>query len=450
MSKNTKETKKSKEKSNLDNLKTEMDVDFHTVPLDDLLKRFGTNRDRNRHLTGSGKPKTTPEIVKFLKTFLSFFSLLLIAGGILCFIAYLLERRGKDDPPQDNLYLGIVLSAVVLITGIFSYYQESKSSRIMDSFKRLVPQESLVLRNGKKINVKAHEVVVGDIVFIRGGDLNPADMRVIESKSFKVDNSSLTGESEPQKRGPDNSHASYIEAENMVFSFTYCVDGTGKGLVVAVGDNTLMGRIAKLTSQLKAGKTPIGIEIEKFIKLITAIAFVIGFVFFTLSITINKIPLIQAIVFLIGIIVANVPEGLLMTVTVALTLCAKKMSRKNCLVKNLESVETLGSTSVICSDKTGTLTQNRMTVSHLWSDNKLDSLDTSENAQETSLSRQTKATDMLIKISALCNKAEFRDDQDFKNPIMKWLTNGDASESALIKFVTIYQSGQHDRKPIFV
>ncbi|NXY12444.1 AT1A3 ATPase, partial [Pteruthius melanotis] len=177
---------------------------------------------------------------------------------------------------------------------------------------------------------------------------------------------------------PDCTHDNPLETRNITFFSTNCVEGTARGVVIATGDRTVMGRIATLASGLEVGKTPIAVEIEHFIQLITGVAVFLGISFFILSLILGYTWL-EAVIFLIGIIVANVPEGLLATVTVCLTLTAKRMARKNCLVKNLEAVETLGSTSTICSDKTGTLTQNRMTVAHMWFDNQIHEADTTED-----------------------------------------------------------------------
>ena len=179
-----------------------------------------------------------------------------------------------------------------------------------------------------------------------------------------MDNSSLTGESEPQSRGAidiKDAHENPLETKNLAFFSTNAVEGTATGIVVNIGDNTVMGRIAGLASGLESGETPIAKEIQHFIHIITGVAVFLGVSFFIIAFILGY-HWLDAVIFLIGIIVANVPEGLLATVTVCLTLTAKRMASKNCLVKNLEAVETLGSTSTICSDKTGTLTQNRMTV----------------------------------------------------------------------------------------
>ncbi|XP_018024195.1 sodium/potassium-transporting ATPase subunit alpha isoform X1 [Hyalella azteca] len=192
-----------------------------------------------------------------------------------------------------------------------------------------------------------------------------------------------------------------------------------------------MGRIAGLATALETGDTPIAKEIAHFIHIITGVAVFLGVTFFIIAFIVGY-HWLDAVVFLIGIIVANVPEGLLATVTVCLTLTAKRMAAKNCLVKNLEAVETLGSTSTICSDKTGTLTQNRMTVAHLWFDNQIIEADTSEDQSGGQIDKSSNGWKALSTIAALCNRAEFKSGQDGVS-ILKREVNGDASEAALLK-----------------
>merc|ERR1719330_1022475 len=330
-----------------------------------------------------------------------------------------------------DLYLGIVLTAVVTVTGIFSYYQESKSAKIMESFKNLVPQYALVRRNGEKVTIPASELTLGDVVEVKFGDRVPADLRVLEARGFKVDNSSLTGESEPQARTPEFTHDNPLETKNLAFFSTNAVEGTATGMVVNIGDNTVMGRIAGLASGLESDETPIAKEIAHFIHIITGVAVFLGVTFFIIAF-IQGYYWLDAVIFLIGIIVANVPEGLLATVTVCLTLTAKRMAAKNCLVKNLEAVETLGSTSCICSDKTGTLTQNRMTVAHMWFDNKIQEADTSEDQSGSGFDKNAPGWKTLERVAMLCNRAEFKGGQD-QVSILKREVNGDASEAAILK-----------------
>ena len=335
----------------LERLHTDRTVGLTTSVYEAARKEFGENI-----LT---PPPTTPEWVKFLKELTGFFSLLLWAGAVLCFVGYGLERA------EDNLYLGVVLVFVVMATGIFSYLQNSKSESLMASFKDMLPPRVKVTRDGKMDEVDASTLVPGDIVSVEGGDLIPADILVLRcSDNMQVDNASLTGESEPQKRKATTTHDDPLETQNLCFFGTQVPEGSATGVVISTGDHTVMGRIAALAMQTSNEQTPINKEIHHFILIISGIAISLGILFFILGIVI-KTPIVSNLVFMIGIIVANVPEGLLATVTVCLTLTAKRMAEKKVLVKNLEGVETLGSTSCICSDKTGTLTQNVMTVAQL-------------------------------------------------------------------------------------
>merc|ERR1719295_645784 len=436
---------------NLDDLKKELEVDDHKITIDELHKRYEVNPETG--LTSSQAkanvekygpnaltpPPTTPEWVKFCQCMFSGFACLLWLGAILCFIAYSIQASAYEEPPDDNLYLGVVLTAVVTVTGIFSYYQESKSAKIMESFKNLVPQYALCRRDGEKVTITAAELTLGDIVEVKFGDRIPADLRVLEARGFKVDNSSLTGESEPQTRSPEFTHENPLETRNLAFFSTNAVEGTAIGMVVNIGDNTVMGRIAGLASGLEGGQTPIAKEIAHFIHIITGVAVFLGVTFFIIAFILGY-HWLEAVIFLIGIIVANVPEGLLATVTVCLTLTAKRMASKNCLVKNLEAVETLGSTSTICSDKTGTLTQNRMTVAHMWFDNKIHETDTSENQSGKGFDKGAAGWGPLQRVAMLCNRAEFKSGQDGE-PILKREVNGDAFEAAILKCTELTHGG---------
>ena len=317
----------------------------------------------------------------------------------------------------------------------------------MESFKNLVPQYALCIRDGEKLTIKAEELTIGDIIEVKFGDRVPADIRVVEARGFKVDNSSLTGESEPQARTPEFTHDNPLETKNLAFFSTNAVEGTAKGVVVNVGDNTVMGRIAGLASGLESGETPIAKEIAHFIHIITGVAVFLGVTFFIIAFILGY-HWLDAVIFLIGIIVANVPEGLLATVTVCLTLTAKRMASKNCLVKNLEAVETLGSTSTICSDKTGTLTQNRMTVAHMWFDNRIIESDTSEDQTGSSNYKNLHGWKYLERVACLCNRAEFKPGMGGV-PVLKREVNGDASEAALLKCTELSTGGVMSYRNMF-
>ncbi|KAE9548777.1 hypothetical protein FO519_008015 [Halicephalobus sp. NKZ332] len=435
-------------KQDLNDLKKEVTMDEHSIPMDELVKRFGTDLEKGLTTAKADEvfardgpnslspPRTTPEWIKFCKNLFGGFAMLLWIGAVLCYIAYSVDYFTMEYASKDNLYLGIVLMAVVIITGCFQYYQESKSSKIMESFKSMVPTFALVYRNGEKVQLGTEKLVVGDVVEVKGGDRVPADLRIVSAFGFKVDNSSLTGESEPQSRSPECTNENPLETKNIAFFSTNAVEGTAKGIVINTGDRTVMGRIAHLASDLDSGMTPIAREIEHFIHIITGVAVFLGVSFFIIAFVLGY-HWLTAVVFLIGIIVANVPEGLIATVTVCLTLTAKRMASKNCLVKNLEAVETLGSTSTICSDKTGTLTQNRMTVAHTWFDHHIETCDTTENYGGAEKGKDRGETERaLLRVAGLCNRAEFKPGQD-DLPILRRDCTGDASEIALLKFTEL-------------
>ena len=235
----------------------------------------------------------------------------------------------------------------------------------MADFKNFIPKEALCLREGNWSKIESKYLVPGDIIKLNGGDNIPADCILFTANEMKVNNASLTGESEDLLREVDVKASNIFESPNVGFFGTMCTAGTGTGMVFKTGDSTVIGRIAGLATSADASETTLSKDIETFIMYISAIAITLGITFFIIGLIIGY-PIITNVIFAIGIIVANVPEGLLATVTVALALTAKRMAKKFVLVKNMEAVETLGSTSCICSDKTGTLTQNRMSVSQMF------------------------------------------------------------------------------------
>ena len=298
---------------------------------------------------------------------IGFFSLLLWVGSALCFIGFFIQVDKED---KSNLYLGIVLALVTFLTGCFSYAQTSKSAEMMAQFENFIPAEATVFRNGAPTQIRAKDIVPGDIVIVKFGENIPCDICLYKTNEMKVNNASLTGESEDIQIDVDlEPVVNIFETKNVAFFGTQCTAGSGTGICFRTGDATVIGQIANLASSAEAVETPLAIEIHRFILIISAVAITLGVTFFICGVFYGY-ELITNIVFAIGIIVANVPEGLLATVTVSLALTAQRMAQKFVLVKNLESVETLGSTSCICSDKTGTLTQNRMTVYHMFFDRK--------------------------------------------------------------------------------
>lgn len=439
---------KAKEKSSsIQALKQEVVMDEHLIAVGALCQRLTTSLsdglsiiDARERLDRDGPnrlspPKQVPGWLKLLKHLFLGFSGLLWIAAVLCFIAY-----GFDATTNDNLALAIVLIVVVIITALFAAYQEGRASAAMKGFAKMVPDAAVVLRGGEKMRIEAAELVVGDVIEVKGGDKIPADFRIVKADGFKVDNSSLTGESEAQQRTSQNEHDNPLEASNLAFFTTFATEGVATGVVVNTGDRTVIGRIAQLVMQTKNVETPLVKEINRFIKLISAMALAIGVVFLIVALAVGY-PVLVAIVFVIGIVVANVPEGLLATVTVSLTLTAKRMAHKNVLIKSLSSVETLGSTSTICSDKTGTLTQNKMTAAHLYYNG---TMQTNDPGTPGSYDPQEPSCAALLRGAAICNRASFADadqvcseSRPTKLSVQSWTTIGDASESALLKLIHV-------------
>ncbi|KAK5984319.1 Sodium/potassium-transporting ATPase subunit alpha-A [Trichostrongylus colubriformis] len=437
-----------RDKRKLEHLKKDIEIDDHAIPFEDLLRRLKTDSELGLSSDEAAErlrmygpnaltpPYQTPTWIKLLRNLFGGFNMLLWVASLAAMVGYLMERsEDGDKASRDNLYLAITLATVVTITGLFSFYQEAKSGNIMKTFASMIPMMAHVIRNGRLIDVRVEDVVIGDVVEINVGDKVPADMRIFQARGLKVDNSSLTGESEPQTRTPEYTHRNPLESKNVVMFSTSVLEGSGRGIVILTADNTVVGRIAALTAQVSSGPTPIAKEIYHFIHIITFVALGVGVTFFILALMYGY-NLMKALIYFMGILVANVPEGIVPTVTVCLTLTAKKMRKKHCLVKNLEGVETLGSSSTICSDKTGTLTQNRMTIAHLWCDDKIDEAEQclpNGKIRGTITHRMEGTFKLLIRCAVLCSRSKFKND-DYSVPLPKREVSGDASETAIMKY----------------
>ena len=197
---------------------------------------------------------------------------------------------------------------MVIVTALYSFSQQRSSGKIFESFKNMIPQETLVIRDGKQQKLGADHLVVGDVVMCKGGERIPADVRIIRCEGMKVDNSSLTGESDPLSRSPEAGHKMPLEAKNIAFFSTSCVDGSGVGVVIATGDNTVMGKIARLVTNIETRQSPIGIEISRFVTIIAVLSFAEGIIYLIICLII-KIDFFESFIFMISIIVGNIPEG---------------------------------------------------------------------------------------------------------------------------------------------
>ncbi|KAI5645379.1 e1-E2 ATPase domain-containing protein [Phthorimaea operculella] len=415
-------------------LKQEIQTDMHIIPLKDLYQMLETDPERGLSSTKAayllhfyGHNTLTPASQNswwklLLKSLFTGFSILIWLGALLCLVAYMIEAATKVNASRDNLYLGCVLIFVDVVCGLFSFFQNYKSSQIMKTFNSMIPTYTHCIRDGHhNMQMQVSHLVKGDVVMVRAGDVIPADIRVIDSKGFKVDNSSLTGECIAVSRMNTDGVPNVLESQNVAFFSSMCVEGWAKGVVLCCGDLTALGRVAGLAARLQPAPSPLSKEIDRFMRYMSAWALCLGFFIACASLALGY-PFMQVTVFVIGIIVANIPEGLQPTVTASLTLTAQRMVHRNCLVKNLEAIEALGACTTICSDKTGTLTQNKMAVCHAWVWNKILAVTDSEFS---SLQNNPAIVD-LKRCGALCSNADFKPGGGI---------HGDASETAILNFL---------------
>ena len=271
-----------------------------------------------------------------------FFALMLWAAGVLAFVARMPE-------------LGVAIFVVILVNGLFAFAQEYRAERAAERLRDLLPRRVTVRRDGQLIDIDAEELVNGDLVVLRPGDRVSADMSLTNAHSVEIDTSMLTGESVPVPVGEGDS----------AFAGTFVVKGVAEGVVASTGAHTRLAGIAALTHAGQRPPSPLARELDRVVRTIAGVALGVGSIFFVIALLVGT-PASDGFLFAIGVTVALVPEGLLPTLTLAMAIGAQRMARRHALVRRLESVETLGSTTYICTDKTGTLTRNEMTVVRLW------------------------------------------------------------------------------------
>ncbi|NBM18828.1 HAD-IC family P-type ATPase [Streptomyces sp. GC420] len=299
---------------------------------------------------------------KFLAQFTDLFAVVLIVASVFTFSAWLLS-----DPRETGyLQLTIAILCVVLLNAVIGFVQEYSAERTAQTLQAMVPHTSRVLRDGARTEVPASELVPGDLVVLEAGDAVSADCRLVEAHALSVNNAPLTGESTAVGRNADPSTATVVlEARNHVFMGTTVVNGSGKAVVLGTGAATEFGRIFRLTEEAPQQRTPLQIQVASMARRVALLALAVGLLVMGLRLQSGE-PFVPTVVFGLGVIVALVPEGLPATLSVSLAIGVRRMARRQALVKRLLAVEALGSTTVICTDKTGTLTQAEMTVTELW------------------------------------------------------------------------------------
>lgn len=388
---------------------------------EEAVKRLG-KYGRNVIAQKKGKPV----IIVFLVNFISLMAILLWIGGAIAFIAQMPE-------------LGIAIWLVNVINGVFSFCQEYRAGKATEALKKMLPSNARVVRDGKEQQISAEELVPGDVMIVEEGDKISADARLIMSNDLQVNQSTLTGESNPVRRSADaviNDDLNGFEVPDLIFTGTSVSSGTGRAVVTATGMNTEFGKIANLTQTMKEVQSPLQRELDKLTKQISIIAVGFGAVFFVAAGFIVHEPLAEAFIFALGMMVAFIPEGLLPTVTLSLAMAVQRMAKEHALVKRLSAVETLGCTTVICSDKTGTLTQNEMTVCHAWLPGKKFDVTGLGYAPEGEIicdGKKVTVTDnkdlrMLFAAAALCSNARIVPPDEQND---KYMVLGDPTEACL-------------------
>jgi calcium-translocating P-type ATPase len=367
--------------------------------------------------------KGKPLYLKFLSNFTHLMAVLLWLGGLVAFFAQM---------PQ----LGVAVWMVNIINGAFAFWQEYRAEKATEALKRLLPTYSRVLRDGEEKRVPAEELVPGDVILLAEGDRVSADAQLVQDAELRLDQSTLTGESRPVRKSSDavyGENLSTAELPNLVFAGTTVVSGTGKAVVFATGMNTQFGKIANLTQTVGDELSPLQKEMSTVTRVVTIIALAVGLLFFVLAVALARITPAESFIFALGMIVAFVPEGLLPTVTLALAMGSQRMARRHALIKQLSAVETLGCTTVICTDKTGTLTQNEMTVRELWAGGaRLTVTGTGYNphGEIVQSDGQYSKTDLmqLLRAAGLCNNSRLLPPNGESS---RWSILGDPTEAAL-------------------
>jgi Ca2+-transporting ATPase len=390
--------------------------------------------------------KAAPLSYKFLTHFKDLFGILLLFASVLSAISGLWQ-------------LSLIILGVVLLNIFFSLFQESRAEKAMQTLKHWMPEYAKVVRDGELQKILVREIVPGDIIVLEEGDRVPADARLTEAFDLWTNNVPLTGESEPQPRNAKPAKTvdkAYLDSHNLVFMSTSVARGQGKAVVIATGMNTQFGQIASLTQTIREESSPLQKEIGLMAKYDFIIAIVVGSVFFLVSEIWLNLDFFSSILFMIGVMVACVPEGLQVTVSSALAINVLKMVKQNVLVKRLSAVQTLGSVTVICTDKTGTITKGEMTVKKLWVKDRVIEVsgigynpigDFTLNGEALKV-QEAAAVEKFLEIAALCNSAKIEPPSD-RNA--SWGVIGDPTDGALIVAALKYGMNVQNRlaeKPI--
>lgn len=383
-----------------ENLSTDLGRGLSATEAANRLARDGYNEFK--------KTKHTSLVVKFLMQFKSFMILVLIAAAIVSGVVGVMNGEGFTD--------AIIIMVIVVLNAIIGVCQEAKAEKSLEALERMAASHCRVVRDGEVIIIESRELVVGDVVVIETGDSVPADMRLSEAVNLKIQEAALTGESLPVEKSVDviDGDVAIGDRVNMAFASCSVTYGRGRGVVVATGQNTEVGKIASMIQSVPEIKTPMQQRLDKLGKLLAIAALAICLLIFAVGVAYGN-DLLTMFMTAVSLAAAAIPEGLPAVSTIVLAIGVQRLAQKNAIIRNLPSVETLGSTTVICSDKTGTLTQNRMTVTHIYCEGELLAADKIDPSRE-----------LLIRIANYANDAKISRDGDAVQ------TLGDPTETALL------------------
>lgn len=399
-----------------------MEKNWYNMSIDETTKKLETdcisglsnekvNNARAKYGTNELQAKKKKSLfIKFIEQFKDFMIIILIIAAIISGVVGYIQGEGITD--------SIIIFIVIIVNAIVGVAQESKAEKSLEALQKLSSHVAKVIRNGNMEVIPSKDLVPGDVVVLDTGDFVPADLRIIEAVNLKSQESSLTGESLPVEKMSNTIDSEKIgigDRSNMLFSSSLITYGRGKGIVVETGMNTEVGKIAGIISNTIDNETPLQSKLNKLGKVLGIAALAICAVIFVIGIIYDKEPL-EMFMTAVSLAVAAIPEGLAAVSTIVLAIGVQRMVKRHAIVKKLPAVETLGSASVICSDKTGTLTQNKMTVKKVFYDGKLVNMEDIPENHDNDL-------DELVYISMMCN--------DTKVGADKKLT-GDPTETALI------------------
>ena len=387
---------------------------WQTMRKDEVLKKLDTNEKlglseeevlKRRKEYGDNvlqEKKKESIFVKFFKQFNDFMIIILIIASIIS--ALVSKMQGEND-----YFDSIIIIAIVVLNAVMGVVQEAKAEKSIESLKKMTPQKAKVVRDGKSKEVNAEDLVPGDIIVLEAGNFVPADCRILENYQLKVEESSLTGETVATDKDSDfiaKKDSPLGDRKNMAFMASTTVNGHGKAVVTEIGMKTEVGKIANMMIENEAPETPIQKKLGQVGKVLGVACLVICIVIFLIGI-VKKIEPIEMFMTSVGLAVAAIPEGLPAIVTIMLSIGVTKMAKKNSIIRKLPAVETLGSSTVICSDKTGTLTQNKMKVVEIYSAN---------------------SSNNIVELASLCTDCEVNVQSNGKQEVV-----GEATEKAIVE-----------------